>query len=103
MTNAQQKMIVSDFEKFMHYTLQQKVPYTIDKFIGYSTSLINFYTGSKLISIADRHQVAVQLTKRFNAGIGNIISDHDIQEIADLIISDTTLDYSILNPIFSQS
>lgn len=96
-------MIVNDFEKFMRYALQQTTPYTIDTFITYSTSLVNFYTGSKLITTAERQQVALELTKRFNAGVGNIITTEDLMEIANLIISDPTLDYSILNPIFGQS
>ncbi|SJN17506.1 hypothetical protein FM107_00980 [Sphingobacterium sp. JB170] len=96
-------MIVNDFEKFMRYALQQNTPYTIDTFITFSTSLVNFYTGSKLITKGERQQVALELTKRFNAGVGNIITTDDIMEIANLIISDPTLDYSILNPIFGQS
>lgn len=103
MTNEMKKMIVSDFEKLMRYTVQQNILFTIDTFITYSVSLVNFYTGSKLITEQERYMTAMQLTERFNAGIGNRITDKDLQEIANLITSDPTLDYSILNPIFKYS
>lgn len=101
MTRQQKEMIVQDFEKYMQFTLQHNIPFTLENFAAFATSLVNFYKGSNLISTTERRETALLLSSSFNAGMGNRITPEDINEIADLIISDTTIDYSILNPIFS--
>lgn len=101
MTVQQKKMIIQDFEKYMRYTLQRNIPFTLENFAAFATSLVNFYSGSNLISTAERRETALILSSSFNAGIGNRIPQEDLGQIADLIISDSTIDYSILNPIFS--
>ncbi|SMG29406.1 hypothetical protein [Sphingobacterium psychroaquaticum] len=102
MTTQQQEMIIGDFERYMRYLTQQQEVFTFDKFIALATSLVNFYEGSNLITIPERVETASLLLKAFNAGIGNRITDSDLTEIAHLIISETTIDYSILNIIFAQ-
>ncbi len=101
MTVQQKEMIVQDFEKYMQYTSQYKLPFTLERFATFATSLVNFYAGSNLISTGERKETALLLSRSFNAGIGNRITHEDLDQIADLIISDSTIDYSILNPIFS--
>lgn len=100
MTAQQEEMIVQDFEKYMRYTLQRHTPFTLEGFVTFATSLINFYNGSNLISSNERKETALILSRSFNAGIGNRINQEDLHQIAELIISDATIDYSILNPIF---
>src|SRR5690606_4222435 len=101
MTTQQRDMIVQDFEKYMRYTLHQATPFTLEAFAAFATSLINFYSGSKLIENTERTESALLLCRSFNAGLGNQISGEDIHEIANLIVSDDTLAYALLNPIFS--
>jgi len=100
MMTHQEEMIVQDFEKYMRYILQRNTPFTLENFVVFATSLVNFYKGSNLISSAERKETALLLTHSFNAGIGNRITPEDLHQIAELIISDSTIDYSILNPIF---
>ncbi len=100
MTREQQDMAIADFEKYMRFTLQHKQGFTLENFIFFATSLINFYQGSNLIGEADRIDIALILSRSFNAGISNRITNDDLHEIVHLIISDSTIDYSILNPIF---
>ncbi|MBD1421403.1 hypothetical protein [Sphingobacterium chuzhouense] len=100
MTVQQKEMIVRDFEKYMQHTSQRNIPFTLESFAAFATSLINFYNGSNLISIPERKETALLLSNSFNAGMGNRITQEDLNQIADLIISDSTIDYSILNPIF---
>ncbi|MEJ5056167.1 hypothetical protein [Sphingobacterium sp. MYb382] len=102
MTAQQKEMIIGDFERYMRYTIQEKIAFTLDKFIALATSLVNFYEGSDLIATAEREDAALLLLQAFNAGIGNRISNDDLLEITGLIISETTLDYSMLNIIFAQ-
>jgi len=99
---AQQKdMAIHDFEKFMRYAIQYEQGLSFEIFVSFSTSLINFYQGSDLIKEAERNEIASILSHAFNAGMGNRISDEDLEEISALIISDRTIDYSVLNPIFA--
>lgn len=100
MTGKQKEMIVQDFEKYMRYTLQHNMPFTLERFATFATSLINFYQGSDLIPPIARKETALILSRSFNAGIGNRITRDDLEQIANLIISDSTIDYSVLNPIF---
>ena len=93
-------MIIGDFEKYMHHVLLQKRPFTLETFVSFATSLTNFYSGSQLIDTAERKDTALILSKSFNKGMGNRITDADLDQLSELIISDPTLDYSILNPIF---
>src|SRR5690606_3565889 len=101
MTVQQKEMIVQDFEKYMRHTLQRNIPFTLASFAAFATDLGNFYNGSNLISTTERREIALLLSSSFNAGIGNRINPEVLGQIAELIISDSTIDYSILNPIFS--
>lgn len=101
MTNKQLEMIRSDFEKYMKHSLTTHKSFTMEKFVSFATSLVNFYVGSNLISKVERGDTALILSKSYNAGLGNIISPDDLRSISELIISDPTLDYSILSPIFA--
>lgn len=94
-------MAIQDFEKFMRHAIQHEHGFSFDIFVSFSTSLINFYQGSNLIKESERKDTALILSQAFNAGMGNRITADDLEEISTLIISDRTIDYSILNPIFA--
>lgn len=100
MTTELQKMMVQDFEKYMRYLSQNRIPFTLETFVTFATSLVNFYSGSQLITPSERKDAALVLSGSFNAGIRNQITKEDLDQIAEMIISDPTLDYSILSPIF---
>ena len=101
MTTQQKDMIIGDFEKYMRFAVLQKQGFTLENFVPFASSLISFYQGSSLIKADERPATANILLSAFNAGIGNRIEAEDLQQIADLIISDSTIDYSILSPIFA--
>ena len=102
MTAQQKEMIIGDFEKFMQYTLKRRTSFTLETFVSFATSLVNFYKGSNLISNEDRQDTSLLLCQCYNAGVGNQIATEDLIQIAELIYSDqSTLDYSIINSIFS--
>ncbi|NGM63769.1 hypothetical protein [Sphingobacterium sp. SGR-19] len=101
MTVRQKEMIVQDFEKYMRHVVRSSTPFTVVNFAAFATSLVNFYNGSNLISTNDRKEAALLLSNCFNSGMGNRITQEDLNQIADLIVSEFTVDYSILNPIFS--
>lgn len=101
MTAQQKNMIIGDFEKYMRFAVQQPQGFTLDNFVSFASSLISFYQGSSLITNEERLAAAQFLVNAFNAGIGNQINADDSSQIADLIISDNKVDYSILSPIFA--
>ncbi|WP_160366792.1 hypothetical protein [Sphingobacteruim zhuxiongii] len=100
LTATQTNMIQGDFEKFLTFLRSQKRGLDFDVFGDYAGSVLNFYMGSSLIIPADKLEAAKELTNLFNAGLKNIISKEDVLEIAESIAQDTSLDYSILQPIF---
>lgn len=95
-------MIIGDFERYMRYAIQQPSPFTLEKFISAATTMVNFYESSQLITIPERADTALLLTQAFNAGIANQITAEDLLEISEIIILDTTIDYSILSIIFAE-
>ncbi|WDF69982.1 hypothetical protein PQ465_06295 [Sphingobacterium oryzagri] len=100
MTAQQKKMVIGDFEKYMRFAVQQQQGFTLENFVSFATALVNFYAGSALITVEERSETATILLTAFNSGIGNQIDAQDLQQLTDLIISDSTIDYSILSPIF---
>ena len=93
---------MGDFEKYMQYILQLNAPFTLEAFVAFSTSLVNFYTGSQLIATSERNESALFLCRLFNAGLGNQINEEDLKQISALIVADQgSLDYTLLQPVFS--
>lgn len=93
--------IKADFEKMIAYLRAEKKPFGLPVFGEYACSVLNFYVGSKLISLADKKNAALYICDLYNAGIKNSIVKEDLVEIAAVIASDPTLDYQVINPIFS--
>ncbi len=101
LTAAEKNMIQGDFEKFLQHLKQNKLSLSFDSYGDYAVSVLNFYVGSSLLKPADKREAAQFLTQLFNAGFQNRISQADIQEIAESIAQDPTLEYQFLQPIFS--
>ncbi|MCY4780493.1 hypothetical protein ORI89_12590 [Sphingobacterium sp. UT-1RO-CII-1] len=100
MTDTQHAMIIGDFEKYMRHILASQHAFSLESFVTFSSSLVNFYQGSNLITESERIETALILSRSFNAGMSNRITTDDLNSIAELIISDLSIDYSVLNPIF---
>lgn len=93
-------MLQDDFEKFLN-SLQQKGSNLDFSLFGiYAGSILNFYVGSAIIAVEDKQEAALQLCHLFNAGLGRAISKSDLKEMAEAISQDTTLDYSVIQPVF---
>lgn len=101
LTATQMNMLQGDFEKFLSHLRSQKKSLSFELFGDYAGSVLNFYLGSSLINPAEKLEAAQVLTGLFNAGLKNIISPQDLMEIAESIAQDTTLEYGVIQAIFS--
>jgi len=96
-----QDIIKGDFEKMLAYLQANKRNFGFDSFGAYAVSILNFYVGSKIITLADKKKAALYLCKLYNAGLKNIISAADLEEMSEFISADPSLDYQVLQPIFN--
>ncbi|WP_343565893.1 hypothetical protein [Sphingobacterium sp.] len=90
----------SDFEKMMRYSLQKNGDFGFNIFGDYATSVLNFYVGSSILALTEKRDAALFLANLYNAGIKHAIDQQDLQEIADVLAQDPTLNYQVLAPIF---
>lgn len=100
LTEKQQDMIKGDFEKYFKDLKSKRKALDFELFGDYAASILNFYIGSSLLNIHEKEEGALFLIRLFNAGLGNVISDADQQEIAKVIQQDPTLNYAIIQPVF---
>ncbi|GEM69596.1 hypothetical protein SMI01S_32020 [Sphingobacterium mizutaii NBRC 14946 = DSM 11724] len=100
LTETQQDMINGDFEKFFKDLKSKGKTLDFELFGDYAASILNFYVGSSLLTNQEKAESALLLVRLFNAGLGNVISAADQQEIATVIQQDPTLNYSIIQPVF---
>ena len=101
MSTDTKETLRSDFEKMMRYCIQTGGDFGFNLFGEYAVSALNFYVGSSILTISEKHEAALFLATLYNAGIRNVISDKDLQEIADVIAQDATLNYQLLTPTFN--
>lgn len=101
MSTDMKETLRSDFEKMMRYCIQTNGDFGFNLFGEYAVSALNFYVGSSILTISEKHEAALFLANLYNAGIRNVISDKDLQEIADVIAQDATLNYQLLAPLFN--
>jgi len=97
---VQKNMLQDDFEKFLKALQQKGSNLDFSLFGIYAGSILNFYVGSAVIAVEDKQEAALQLCHLFNAGLGRVISKSDLKEMAEAISQDTTLDYSVIQPVF---
>ncbi len=93
-------MIQNDFEKFFKSLSRKGKNLDFEIFGEYASSILNFYVGSALLTPQEKEAGANLLTQLFNAGLGNVISLSDLNEISNVIVQDPTLDYSLIQPVF---
>lgn len=101
MSTDMKETLRSDFEKMMRYCIQTNGDFGFNLFGEYAVSALNFYVGSSILTISQKREAALFLANLYNAGIRNVISDKDLQEIADVIAQDATLNYQLLAPLFN--
>ncbi|WP_286752000.1 MULTISPECIES: hypothetical protein [Sphingobacterium] len=101
MTTEIKDTLRSDFEKMMLYCLQKNGDFGFNLFGEYAVSVLNFYVGSSILPLNEKREAAFFLTNLYNAGIRNAITPEDIEEIADVLSQDKTLNYQLLAPIFN--
>jgi hypothetical protein len=100
MTTEIKDTLRSDFEKMMRYCLQKNGDFGFNVFGDYAVSVLNFYVGSGILSLDQKREAALFLANLYNGGIRNAISPEDLEEIADVLKQDATLNYQLLAPIF---
>jgi len=100
LTKTQTEMIQGDFEKFFKSLKAKGKILDFELFGEYATSILNFYIGSSLLTLNEKTEAAKKLVNLFNAGLGNVISQADQNEIANVIQQDPTLDYTIIQAVF---
>lgn len=95
-----QNLIKQDFEKFMRHRMRSPQGFSLETFVDFGVSLLNFYLGSSLLVRSEKTAAALYLCTLFNGGLKQKIPAEDLQKIADMIVEDQTLDYQMLTPIF---
>lgn len=100
MTTEIKDTLRSDFEKMMRYCLQKNGDFGFNVFGDYAVSVLNFYVGSSILPLNEKRAGALFLVNLYNAGIRNAITPEDVEEIADVLTQDKTLNYPLLAPIF---
>ncbi|CAM3482256.1 hypothetical protein SPPR111872_02735 [Sphingobacterium prati] len=100
MKDTTKEILRSDFEKMMRHALQKNGDFGFHIFGDYAASVLNFYVGSAILALVEKREAALFLASLYNAGIKNAINQQDLQEIADVLAQDPTLNYQVLAPIF---
>lgn len=100
MNEEEKKQLRSDFEKYMRQQMREKKNFTLEDFVSFSSSLINFSFSS--YNQAEKEKRTDYLLGLFNAGIGNRITKDDQIEIRNLILSDPHIDFQIINFLYDK-
>lgn len=98
---AIQKQLESDFESYMFKFFNEYNRFSLEDFGGFATTLLNYYVNNNIVLSLDKHEAAYFLTTLYNKGIGNRIIEKHLQEIAKSISSDYSIDFTIVQRIFS--
>lgn len=100
MKSTTKETLRSDFEKMMRHTLQKNGDFGFHLFGDFAVSALNFYVGSSILTPQEKREAALFLATLYNAGIKNAIDPADLNEIADVLAQDSTLNYQVIAPIF---
>lgn len=89
--------VKTDFDKYMftYYSFCNR--FSLEEFADYATSLINYYVLNQHITRSQKKEVALYLVFLYNKGVGNAITEEHIHKIADLIVLDESLNFTIIN------
>lgn len=95
------KQLEKDFEAYMLKFYNEFKRFSMEDFAAFSSTLLNYYVSNSVIDIHKKQEAAYFLTKLFNKGMGNRITEEHLQIIAQTITADHNVDFTIVNRIFS--
>lgn len=96
------KQLEEDFERYSFEFYNVNKRFTLEDFGLFATSIINYNVQNHRISTELKIEYALHLTKLYNYGIGNIISNNHLNEIAKVIASDFTVDFNIIKDVYGK-
>ena len=94
------KQLEQDFERYMMSFYAKFKRFSIEDFGKFATTLLNYNIQNHQIGIKMKQQYAYFLTTLFNRGIGNRITEEHLQEIANVIAADSSVDFAIIQELF---
>ncbi|WP_190301326.1 hypothetical protein [Sphingobacterium litopenaei] len=95
------KQLENDFEKYMFKFYAKFKRFSIEDFGAFAATLINYNVQNHLIDAKTKQEYAYFLTSLYNKGIGNRITEEHLQFISQAIASDSSVDFNIVQEIFS--
>lgn len=95
-----QQQLGKDFETYMFKFYNEYKRFDIQDFSSFSSTLLNYYVNNRVIDISDKKETAYYLTTLFNKGMGNRILEEHLQLIAHTIISDYSVDFTVVQRLF---
>lgn len=87
------------FEAYMRVFYQEHGRFAFNDFVDFAVTLLNYNINAQIISAQDKREAAYYLTTLYNRGMGNRITEADLQRITDMIVTDYALDMQILQRI----
>lgn len=100
MNEEEKKQLRSDFEKYMRQQIREKKNFTLENFVSFASSLINFSFSP--YNQEEKEKRADYLLSLFNAGMNNQITKDDQIEIRALILSDPNIDFQIIDFLYGK-
>lgn len=90
------KKLESDFESYMFEFYRTFKRFNLQDFGSFATTLLNYYVNNKVVPIGQKKEAAYFLISLYNKGIGNRISEEHLQEIAQTIEADYSIEYTVM-------
>jgi hypothetical protein len=87
------------FEKYMRAFYHEHGRFTINDFVDFAVTLLNYEINSQIRDAKTKKDAAYYLATLYNQGMGNRIEEDDLQSIAKFIYDDYSLDFEILERI----
>lgn len=100
MKDENKKQLRVDFEKYMRYCLQTKSNFSLEDFVSFASTIINFSSSDISSTKQDKEGKSDYLLQLYNAGLRNRITKEDLQEIKAVILSDPGIDFEIINLLY---
>lgn len=90
-----------DFESYMHKFYAVHKRFNLEDFGVFVTTLLNHYVNNHVIELKDKKEAAYFMTSLYNKGIGNRITEEHLQAIAQTIAQDYTVDFAVIQFLFT--
>jgi len=93
--------LTRDYNTYMLDFYQVHKRFTFEEFGDFATTLLNYYVNAQIITPKEKFEAAYYLTTLYNKGMGNRITEQDMQTIARVITNDYSLNIQLLDKILS--